>query len=89
MKTIYKHPLQITDKQTIKIAKGSIILSTAIQRGQFCIWYACDTRNKLEEISIYIFGTGHKIENDFDGKFIGTVLMSEDDLVWHVFQEIK
>ncbi len=87
MKTIHKQKLEITGTQTIKVPKGSKILSVANQREKLNIWYACDTRSEVEDITIHIFGTGHQIWPSFDGKFIGTVLMANDNLVWHIFVE--
>lgn len=89
MKTIHKQTLAIIRTQKIHIPKNSKILSVGNQKENLCIWYACDVRSaELDEIKIRIFGTGHEIENDFDGKFINTVIMHNGDLVWHVFQEI-
>lgn len=87
MKTIWKEVLKVTDKQTIKVSKGANFLSVAFQHNQISIWYVVDNRAELVDQTIYIFGTGNPIPNNFDGKFIGTVLMANDYLAWHVFKE--
>lgn len=88
MKTIHKQKLEIVDIQKIKIPIVSKILSVNNQKENLCIWYACDVRSEMKTITIWIFGTGHPIPPSFEGEFIGTVLMANGDLVWHVFREI-
>ncbi len=88
MKTIHKQHLEITGSQKIKLPIGSKILSVGNQNEKLCIWYACSTEGDIIEKNIVIFGTGHQIWPSFDGKFIGTVIMANGQLVWHVFEEI-
>lgn len=85
MKTIHKQTLKLDGTQNIKVPKVYNILSVANQNDQLCIWYVCDTRSELEEITIHIFGTGYEIWPSFDGKHLGTVLMGS--FVRHVFKE--
>lgn len=87
MKTIWKDVLEVTDKQTIKLPASYKFLSVALQYDQISIWYTVDDRAEMVERNIYIFGTGNPIPNEFDGKFIGTVLMAGGRLAWHIFEE--
>lgn len=88
MKAIWKTVLEITHTQVIKVPKGSNFISVALQFDKLVVWYIVDDRAEIEKVNIYIFGTGNPIPNTFDGEFIGTVLMFNDALGWHVFREI-
>jgi hypothetical protein len=87
VKAIWKEVLEVTDRQTIKLPASYKFLFVALQHDQISIWYVVDARAEMVERNIYIFGTGHPIPNNFDGKFIGTVLMANGNLAWHVFEE--
>ena len=88
MKTIYKYPLEITDRQVIEIPAGSEILSAQMQRGQLCLWVLVHTYEAPRHRDVYIFGTGNPIPQGFDRGyclFVGTV--QQGPLVWHIFIE--
>ena len=87
MKRIYKYKLEVTDEQYIVMPAGAEILTVQTQFGQPCIWALvdidetpCDIEYKFE-----IFGTGNPIDDDFEGKYIGTFQMAEGQLVYHLF----
>lgn len=85
MKTIHKQILNIADKQLIRVPIGSNFISVGIQWDKICLWYECDPA--LEKITriVCIRGTGHELTGE-EGCFIGTVIMANDALVWHVFE---
>ena len=92
MKTIWKAVLEITDKQTLSVPKGAKFLSVANQNEKLCAWFLVegdtDFELALETKTICIFGTGGPIPDKFKGEFIGTVLMYDGALAWHVFEEL-
>lgn len=95
MKTIYKYTLEITDYQIIDLPEGANILSVQTQpppygdiREQLCMWVQVDTENSLIPRRIRIFGTGNPMTYEHDLKFIGTVQMNNNALVWHIFENI-
>jgi hypothetical protein len=85
MKTIWKFTLKITDFQSINLPKESQLLTVQIQKGVPCIWALVNPNKKKEEIQIRIFGTGHPIEENFNGKYVGTFQVEEGLLIFHVF----
>ena len=88
MKTIYKYPLEITNKQSIEIPNNSRILSVANQNENICLWVEIDKKEeKKTELAFYVFGTGHDIPDNLNLHFIGTVVTLGGRLVWHVFAE--
>lgn len=89
MKTIYKYEIS-PDKVSIEMPKGAEILSLHVQNNKPCIWCLVETKNELEERYFDVFGTGHEIYGDMgvDRKFIGTFLMNNDSLVFHLFERL-
>lgn len=89
MKTIHKKQLQVMDEQIVLLPVNSVILSVANQKGNISLWYLLDKETKeLGQRKILIRGTGHNIEMIKSTVFIGTILLMDDDLVFHVFEEL-
>lgn len=86
MKVIYKQVLEIKSSQEIEIPRYSTILTVQCQNGNLCLWYLCSPKEEKEKIKIYIFGTGHPIDN-YTLIYINTVLSTHCALVLHIFRE--
>jgi len=88
MITVYKYVLPVMDVCTVMIPRGAEFLTVGEQRGDVCLWAKVDTEKDVEEMTFRIAGTGHALAN---GKFsyIGTVMMCEGTLVFHVFECAK
>lgn len=86
-KTIWKFPIRTIDLQFITIPQDFEILSVHTQNGNPCIWAKVIPDNKSRKLTIRVFGTGHPIEEDSQLVFIGTYLIHQDSLVFHVFYE--
>ena len=81
---------QITpeDENRIEMPKGAIPLSVGVQRGQPYLWALIDTSAPKVKRLVYPIGTGHPAEHVRVGPgacFIGTFMLSEGSLVFHVF----
>jgi hypothetical protein len=61
MKTIWKYPLHLIDKQTVNMPKGAEILTVQIQNGTITMWALVDPESVKIKRTIEIFGTGHPI----------------------------
>lgn len=85
METIYKYQLETTDEQLIEMPIGAEILTVQTQNGTPCIWAKVNTKNANFKYQFRIFGTGHPIESDFRGKYIGTYQLSGGALIFHVY----
>ena len=91
MKTIYKYPLELTDRQAVSMPLVSKILSVGNQNGTICVWAEVDSgapHNRVYEFRIV--GTGNPIdfstkpnETSWPYNFLGTVIMNP--FVWHVY----
>lgn len=89
MKTIWKFPLRVADKQTIEMPAGAQILSVQSQGETACLWARVDSDAPKEPRVVAIFGTGHAMPEDeitFKLKFISTFQMLDGALVFHAFE---
>lgn len=85
---IHKIELDITDIQNFSISGLIEILSVGVQYGKLVMWFLRDTEYiKAHDVTVRIIGTGNPHgHNDTSGmKFMGTHLMSDGQLVWHVW----
>jgi hypothetical protein len=83
MKTVYKYPLEVEDKQILKLPVNSKILSANFQGNDLFFWALIDKdRDDTQEVTFYIHGTGHNITED-GYIFVNTVFIN--GLVFHVF----
>lgn len=87
MKVIYKQQLQDANRQEIMIPEGAEIISAHQQTGMMCLWFMCNTKNKLTSRIIRIYVTGQDID-DVNLKFINTIIDGYG-YVLHIFEEIK
>lgn len=88
MKRIFKYPLEIKDRQEIKLPIGFEILCVQNQQEMPYVWYLVDSHeDNTEACTIEIFGTGHEIYEDMgtERKYISTFQMRSGSLVFHAF----
>ena len=87
MRTIWKFPLKVTSEQIIEAPPPFNVLSVAEQGGILCLWAMVDPQGMKQQWRIIIKGTGHTFPTGevTTEIFVGTVLTSGMELVWHVF----
>lgn len=89
MKTIYKFPLEVTDKQAVLMPTDAQILTVQVQGETPCIWAMVDpSHNSKEERFFEIFGTDHPIHEDMGvgREYVGTFQLRGGSLVSHLFE---
>lgn len=90
MKRIFKYNLSITDRQNIIVPKNSQALSVGVQNGESKIWVLIDDQEtELENLTVIIHGTGHNANDVKNAKFLGTIMLCRESLVFHVFVQKK
>lgn len=90
MKTIYKYPLKIQDKQIVSMPIGAQILSVQVQGEVVCIWALVEPRLPKREIEFQMLGTGHDAGHiNANYLHIGTVQLDNGKLVFHVFRYLN
>lgn len=89
MKTIWKYPLKITDRQILNIPRGAQFLSVIEQDGTLMLYALVDPDFIEKQYEVLIRGTGNPIDEAYLRfcDFIGTVQMP-DGFVWHIFVEM-
>lgn len=85
-RTIHKFELTAESEFTVEMPRGAKVLSVGVQREVVCLWVLVDTDNPKDERTFLIWGTGHSIDSD-TGTYIGTVILQDGAIVWHVFEE--
>lgn len=87
--TIWKWALDPVPEQVIRAPRGTNLISAGWDPktgpGEICVWGEVpDRAAETERIRILIVGTGHDLPSD-RGRFIGTAVMRNTGLVWHVY----
>lgn len=90
MLRVFKYPVKIDDRVSIKMRKGAQLLSFQTQGEQPCIWALVRETKEMETRHFRFAGTGHPIEEDSSSlQFIGTAQMMGGALIWHLFEVVK
>lgn len=89
MKTIYKYPIEITDKQTLPMPVGANILTVQVQNGNPFIWAMVDTEAPIEGVAIIVYGTEHPIDESLNLEYIGTFQSNGKCFVFHVLKRFN
>jgi hypothetical protein len=84
MKTVWKYPLALLDRQVLKAPLYAKPRLVAVQNEQACIWLEVETTNPVRDLVVHIEGTGHAIEHD--GTHAGS--FQDGPFVWHVYVEL-
>lgn len=85
---VYKQKLRICDTQKVIMQKGAKVLHVGMQKGHVCAWFECDENAPMEERTIHCVGTGFDLPNA-SLHYLGTVLIYNDSLVYHFYEEIQ
>jgi hypothetical protein len=84
MKTIYKYPIQIIDRQEIEIHSGAEIIKAGLDpKGNFCIWAIVSTESMTHKKPIWVVGTGNPFPRGAT-KHIDS--FNVGPFVWHIFE---
>ena len=85
MHQVWKWELVVVDRQVIETPDLWEPLIVATQLGAPCIWAKVNPEAPKVKRTIRIHGTGHPIP-DVPMRHLGSFLMQEDNLVFHVFE---
>lgn len=84
MKTIYKYPLTLSERQYIEVPVGAHFMCTQVQRGAICLWAMVNTDQQTVHYEIALVGTGTPMPHGL-WQYIGTV--QQGDFVWHIYYQ--
>ena len=88
MRTVFKYDIIMSDEFTIDMPIGTEVLCIQLQNNIPQLWALVDTDTDKEK-QVYKFrftGTGHHIDDSLELKYVGTVQLYNDTLVFHLFQ---
>ena len=80
MRTIYKYKLDIVHEQRIKVPFFAKPLCVQAQDGELCIWFEVVEGESIQELPVYINGTGLALRGN---TYVGTAQLGQ--FVWHVY----
>jgi hypothetical protein len=83
VKTVWKADLAVADVQTIIAPIEAEFLHVANQYGKPRVWFRCNPDIPQRPYTIAMVGTGHPAP--INGKYLGTILIAGDSLVFHFF----
>lgn len=86
MKTIWKYPIQIEDRQTILVPQGAELLTVQMQNNAPFVWALVNPDNTEMPRVLDLYGTGHPIKDYGPGKYVGTFQSNGGMFVWHLFE---
>lgn len=91
---VWKFPMKVTDLQPLRLPKGAVVLSVGCQGESLNLWAQVDpTETEHEDRIFEVRGTGHELPvvapSEMRREFIGTTMMLDGALVWHVFELVR
>ncbi len=83
MLTIYKY--EVPSIGNVMLPRNAEFLSVQAQGETLQSWWLVDTSEQTEPVTLYVYGTGHKVSrNRMD--YLGTCQLHGGSLVLHVFR---
>jgi hypothetical protein len=85
---IYKYPLNLTDrpKQTIDLPAGAEVIHVGVQYEVIYVWAIVDVSQRMQPRDFAVLSTGYASFDRSTMKHVGSVIMHQGSLVWHVFE---
>ena len=89
--TIWRYPLEITDRQTIKVPVGARLMCVKEELGILTTFWFVDPQKEQQETeaTFYIYITGHPIPYKYIRHYVDSVVCNNGRLVWHIFCDYK
>ena len=91
MNQVWKFKITPENMSRIEMPEFAIVLHVAEQNGELCLWAEVDIENNPVERMFEVFGTGHNIDSQIGTyrSYLGTSMMCDGDLVWHVYERLS
>lgn len=85
-RVIWKFPFPVQDDITIEMPAFAEILHVDVQNGVPTLWAIVDPQHVNDKRTFHLYGTGHEMHIDTNEKHIGSFLMYDGSLVFHLFE---
>jgi hypothetical protein len=88
-KAIWKYQLQPgTTRVMMPVGAKALHVDKQANDTSIFAWFLVTPKDTREEIrTFHVIGTGHEINDERLGDYLGTVLLYDDKIVVHVFEE--
>lgn len=87
MKSIYQYPLYVVDEQMVALTENAEPLSIEERDNRPVLFALCDPTMPVRHKKLWLLGTGHECQQPGERKFLGTVKLHGDALIYHAFIE--
>lgn len=87
MRKVYKYPIPVQDECRLMLPASHQFLSVQVINGTPCLYALVDDSGEKVEVVIRTYGTGHEIDPEPGLEYVGTYVLYEGRLVYHVFVE--
>lgn len=84
--SIWKWPLELTDRQEMMMPVGARVITAQIQAGKVTIWAEVNEQAKRRSRAFWIIGTGNPFPQEVALVYIASVQMPP--FMWHVYEEV-
>lgn len=84
MRTIWKFPLAMVERQPVMMPRVSRILALQNQGGIPTIWAEVDPESPAITATVTLVGTGREVPAD-SGDYVGTVQEQGGMFIWHFY----
>lgn len=84
-RSVWKFPIVIDAHQVVTMPRFAKILYVAYQGPTLCIWALVDPDALPVKRRILVAGTGHARDDLAHADYVGTILLNQDSLVFHIF----
>ena len=89
-RTIWKYTLEWNDYEEIDLPCGTAVLHVGIHDDKLCLWcLVFPDEELLMKRRFRIAGTGHPLADGEIFEHVGTVMLENGALVFHVFEVIE
>lgn len=84
-KSVWKYEIIPSDVIRIEMPVDAKVLFVAVQYDRPCLWAEVDVDAPIETREFRVYGTGHRLPDD-PGRYLGTFIMNQGTLVFHVYE---
>jgi hypothetical protein len=86
MQTVWRYSLPKGDVVSVGMPVDAEVLSVHARHGKLCVWALVDPHAPPVARSFRRVSTSRNIDGGV-GRFLGTVLMENDTIEWHVWEQ--
>lgn len=87
MKTIWKYEVPVQDEFVVPLPGRAEVLSVGVQYDKPQMWVLVDPNERRVPRTFSVVGTGHPVDLNRVGRFIGTFQLMDGVFIGHLFEK--